>query len=422
MRYLKRAAELVGAGEQGEHTVEHVISVMGNVDDGGDVVMNGAFTKTLRENGPLGADRIRATWMHDLWEPIGRPLEMNEVGRGDLPEAVLARAPGATGGLHVVTKISMTQRGRDAHTLLVDGVLNEWSIGYFPVKWEWEEGGASVRHLQELKLVEYGLVTLAMNPGALTETVKAVVEYQDLPLGDEDAQWDAAAAEKRVRAWAGGDPDLEGMDWEKYRGAFVLWDRGNAEQVGGYKLGIGDIVDGKLVALPRGVFAAGAAIQGARTPIREFDEGDLDGAKSHLARYYERMERTAPWDREAEAEAVSGLLELVLSKGRPTRPVGLADVVGELVRLDVPGARDGWSEEMGVLAARWVENARLLKEGRVLSGTNRKLIRNAVTQMQEAVNALVDLLAAAEPGPKDSLTAARDVLARRILLGLAELN
>ncbi|MBN2392100.1 MAG: HK97 family phage prohead protease [Anaerolineae bacterium] len=419
MRFLKRKASLIGTPADG--VVEHVISVFGNTDDGGDVVLNGAFAKTLQESGPQGADRIRATWQHDLWEPIGRPLEMTEIGRQDLPEKVLARAPGATGGLRVVTKLSMTQRGRDAYTLLLDGVLNEWSIGYYPVKWDWDST-SDVRRLMEVMLVEYGLVTLAMNSGAITSDVKAVVSYQDLPIGDEETPWDGAAAEQNVREWAGGADDITRMDWEMYRKAFVLWDRDNAEQLGSYKLQIADIVDGELTAMPRGIFAAAVALQGGRSPIAEFQDGDVDGAKRHISRYYERMGLTAPWDR-YEASAARVLVEMVLAKGKPTKPVGLEQFVSDLVRLEAPGASGAWLDQVERFSAAWVANATLLKEGRVLSGTNVKLVQNAVTQMQEAIQALNDLLDAAEPGreKRASLTA-RAVLERRLALQLSEVE
>lgn len=420
MRFLKRFAELVNS--PGDGVVEHVISVMGNVDDGGDVVFPGAFTKTIQENGPLGADRIRATWQHDLWEPIGKPLALAEVGRQDLPQAILDRAPGATGGLHVTTKISMTARGRDAYTLLQDEVLREWSIGYFPVKAEPMGERGELRALHEVKLVEYALVTLAMNAGALTTDVKSVVSFQDLPLGDEGTGWDATAANERVRAWAGGGESMADMDWEKYRQAFVLWNKQDPQQVGSYKLQVADVVDGVLTALPRGIFAAAAAIQGARTPVREFDDGDIEGAKRHLSRYYERMGRTAPWDRE-EASLVPALVEMVLSKGTPTRPVGVEALVWDLVQIEAPGARGAWLDQVERFACAWADQARALKEGRVLSGSNVKLVRNAVTQMEEAIQALEDLLAAAEPGREErAALTAQAVLKRRMALTLAEIE
>ena len=45
----------------------------------------------------------------------------------------------------------------------------------------------------------------------------AVTSFQDLPLADRDREWDGAAAEKRVRHWAGADDAPN----EKYRDAHV---------------------------------------------------------------------------------------------------------------------------------------------------------------------------------------------------------
>src|SRR4051794_5275168 len=46
-------------------------------------------------------------------------------------------------------------------------------------------------------------------------TAMAVTAFRDFPLGDRDASWDGAAAEKRVRKWA----DAEDGPNEKYRDA-----------------------------------------------------------------------------------------------------------------------------------------------------------------------------------------------------------
>jgi len=421
MRHLKRFAELVSNPSEG--VVEHVVAVFGNVDQGNDVIHPGAFRKTILENGPDGTDRIRATWQHDIWEPIGKPLELEEVEKADLPAQVLIRVPEATGGLRVTTKISMTTRGKDAYTLLLDEVLREWSIGYYPIKTRWDDEATPmpIRHLLEIRLVEYALVTLAMNIGAVTSDVKAVVAYQDLPLGPEDEAWDHDAALARVKEWAGGSDSLEEMDWEKFRAAHVLWDKDSPEQMGSYKLLIADVVDGKLTAMPRGIFAAAVALQGGRAPIREFDDGDVEGAKKHLSRYYDRMERTAPWDRD-KAQAVESLVELIISKGSPTRPVGLDLFVTDLLRLQAPGAQDVWLEQVERFASSWVTNAVILKEGRMLSGRNVTIVENAIQEMQEAIAALEALLEAAKPPEERALTAARALLKRRLELQLFELQ
>ena len=64
-----------------------------------------------------------------------------------------------------------------------------------------------------------------------------------------------------------------------------------------YKLLIADVIDGKLKAMPRGIMAAGAIMQGSRGGI-DLPKDDIDRVKSHLAKYYKKMGDTAPWDRD----------------------------------------------------------------------------------------------------------------------------
>jgi hypothetical protein len=118
----------------------------------------------------------------------------------------------------------------------------------------------------------------------------AVTAFQDLPLADRDREWDGAAAEKRVRAWAGAQDEPN----QKYRDAHVWYDADAKQNFTAYKLLIADVVGGKLVAVPRGVFAAAAVMQGSRGGI-ELPEKDVDRVKSHLAKYYAKLDDTPPW-------------------------------------------------------------------------------------------------------------------------------
>jgi len=139
-------------------TFEGYASVFGNVDDYGDIMMPGAFTKTLLER----ADRVKVLWQHDPWTPIGKPIEMRE----------------DKAGLYTKSKISQTQAGRDALTLLRDGVVNELSIGYRTIKENRREDGT--RELLEVKLYEYSLVTWAANDLAVVTGVKSLDELNPL--------------------------------------------------------------------------------------------------------------------------------------------------------------------------------------------------------------------------------------------------
>ena len=121
----------------------------------------------------------------------------------------------------------------------------------------------------------------------------AVTAFQDYPLADRDREWDGAAAEKRVRTWAGAQDEPN----EKYRDAHVWYDREKKDNFTAYKLLIADVIDGKITAVPHGVMAAGNVMQGSRGGV-DRPAKDIGRVKSHLAKYYEKMGEDAPWDRD----------------------------------------------------------------------------------------------------------------------------
>lgn len=128
-------------------------AVFENIDSGGDVIEPGAFTKTLAE----GWERVKILALHnDCWLPIGRPLELKEDANG----------------LFISARVSDTTMGRDVKVLLKDNVLNELSIGYDPVVYDYDDAG--IRHLREVKLWEVSVVTWAMNQEAAITSYKSL--------------------------------------------------------------------------------------------------------------------------------------------------------------------------------------------------------------------------------------------------------
>jgi hypothetical protein len=119
----------------------------------------------------------------------------------------------------------------------------------------------------------------------------SVTAFQDLPLADRDREWDGAAAEKRVREWAKATDEPN----QDYRDAHVWYDAEKKDNYTAYKLLIADVVNGRLVAVPRGVMAAGAVMQGSRGGV-DVPKADIDRIKSHLAKYYRKMDDTRPWE------------------------------------------------------------------------------------------------------------------------------
>ncbi|MFE3452854.1 hypothetical protein ACFXJ8_28400 [Nonomuraea sp. NPDC059194] len=119
-----------------------------------------------------------------------------------------------------------------------------------------------------------------------------VTRFHDLSLADRDREWDAAEAEQRVRSWA----KAEDAPNAKYREAHVWYDSDNADEFGGYKLPIADVVNGTLKAVPRAIMAAGAVMQGARGGVK-IPKDEVDRVKAHLAKYYAKLGETPPWER-----------------------------------------------------------------------------------------------------------------------------
>lgn len=141
-----------------ENIISGYASHFNNKDSHNDIITAGAFKKTIQEN----KSRIKVLWQHDMWEPIGKPQEMYEDEKG----------------LFTVSKISETDTGKKAMILARDGVLNEMSIGYYPIKEKWSEE-KQANMINEIKLLEYSIVTLASNPLAqLTDVKRLMGEYQ----------------------------------------------------------------------------------------------------------------------------------------------------------------------------------------------------------------------------------------------------
>jgi hypothetical protein len=58
---------------------------------------------------------------------------------------------------------------------------------------------------------------------------------------------------------------------------------------------IADVIDGRLKAVPRAVFAAAGVMEGARGGV-DLPDRDVDRVKSHLAKYYAKLDEQPPWE------------------------------------------------------------------------------------------------------------------------------
>lgn len=160
--------------------IEGYASYFGEVDNGNDVVLKGAYAKSLRELTAKGRN-VKMLWQHDPSQPIGVWDEVREDAKG----------------LYVKGRIlTDVERGREAAALIEAGAMDGLSIGYRTVKATKNDKGH--RLLSELELWEVSLVTFPMLPSA------RVGAKGETP-GDDTLLCELAAALSEARQILAGD-------------------------------------------------------------------------------------------------------------------------------------------------------------------------------------------------------------------------
>ncbi|ADU50163.1 phage prohead protease, HK97 family [Thermaerobacter marianensis DSM 12885] len=360
-------------------------------DEDGDVIVKGAFKKTIQERVPAGKVKLLDSHRWDSQHVLGTVVEAREEDHG----------------LWIKAIFSGSAEAQAVRQKVLEGHLTAFSIGFESLRDEIkaDEQGRPTRYIYEVKLYEVSIVPFPANENAVimaakqangsgragmdkpieplfppgtrvrllvpphiegqpTEAIvreavvgvaygllfegdstihrwyveselapadggqaeghsaghkyKGVVPFQDLPLADRDRPWDADAAVQRVRRWASrdGSGEKDTIDWARYRRAFVWYDSSNAEHFGSYKLPVADVIDGQLRAVPRAIFAAAAAVQGARGGV-DIPASDLPAVRNHLARYYRKMGETPPWEQDS--------LDLIVAEVKAGRRNSQAD-------------------------------------------------------------------------------------------------
>lgn len=120
----------------------------GTLDSDNDIIMPGAFLKTILEQGPESKQpRIKHLMNHSTNQPIGLPLILSEDAKG----------------LYYESKVGTHDLGIDFLKMVDSGLITEHSIGYGVVKKtvvnpdaDWRE---QQTHLMELKLWEFSSLT-----------------------------------------------------------------------------------------------------------------------------------------------------------------------------------------------------------------------------------------------------------------------
>ena len=160
MEFKSQNFEIKAIPEGKNMFVEGYAAVFGNEDSYNDIIVQGAFTKTIQ--GKEGK-RIKLCLQHELDEVVGKIEELREDEKG----------------LWFRAKISNTTKGKDLAILIEDEAINEISIGYQSVVWEVDEV-RNVRLLKEIKLYEISFVTRAANEQAVVTTTEVKEEKPEL--------------------------------------------------------------------------------------------------------------------------------------------------------------------------------------------------------------------------------------------------
>lgn len=133
-----------------KRTISGYAAIFGNIDESRDMIIKGAFAKSIAERGPDSATnrKVILLWQHDMENPLGRITVLREDEKGLYFEAEVDRIP----------------EGDRALEQLQSGTLNQFSIGYKYVwdKMEYDET-LDAFICKEINLFEVSIVSLGCN-------------------------------------------------------------------------------------------------------------------------------------------------------------------------------------------------------------------------------------------------------------------
>ena len=150
--------------------VSGYFSSFGNVDADGDIIMPGAFTKTIREN----FNRIKHLMNHNVYQPLGKLLKLVEDDKG----------------LYYESQIGQHTLGQDFLKMAEGGLITEHSVGFKTIKKEfdanhkWDADGVvanGVHKIYEVKMWEGSSLTAwGANPMTPLTEMKGKADVEDL--------------------------------------------------------------------------------------------------------------------------------------------------------------------------------------------------------------------------------------------------
>ncbi len=148
--------------DEDQGIIEAYVSVFGNVDSYGDVVVKGAFAEAIKNNFPRYP---KGVWSHDWSMPIAKTLEIREDERG----------------LYVKGQLLLDiQKAKEAYILIKEGVMTDFSFGYEVDESDFNQD-TGIRYLKKLTIYEWSPVLVGANNRATLIGAKSdgqVIEEQ----------------------------------------------------------------------------------------------------------------------------------------------------------------------------------------------------------------------------------------------------
>lgn len=139
--------------DEDKHVIEVKFASFGNVDSDGDLLVKGCFAKSINDRGPESSTnrKIAFLWQHDMRDPIGKIMKIEE------------REDGAYATVQL-SDFDAVPNAKRAYYQLQEGTLNQFSFGFNYIwdKMEYdEENDAFI--IMEVKLYEISVVTMGAN-------------------------------------------------------------------------------------------------------------------------------------------------------------------------------------------------------------------------------------------------------------------
>lgn len=158
-----------------DRLIKGYLAVWNEKDDRGTAPIKGAFAKSLRERGPksVAKQKILFLWFHDLCEPIGQFIELEEDDYG----------------LRFTAAIDDIPQGDRALKQVRSGTLNQFSYGFLYVwdKMEYDEDTDTV-YMMEVDLWEGSVVSYGSQKEtfAIRSKEQLAAQLEDVNLELED--------------------------------------------------------------------------------------------------------------------------------------------------------------------------------------------------------------------------------------------